>query len=123
MDLIGQEVPPFLEGRTLLEPEEINGRIIFAETDVQTYSAKCVIHEGLKYIRYEGAKRGEYLFDLSRDPLEKENLIEVNVQARENMTSKLLEFIKEREEDDEQTQKRMLTEKEIEQLKSLGYVR
>jgi len=135
LDMIGEPIPYYLSGKSLKNLmfsspgfESPFHEEIFAETG-RELSIKAVIDGSWKLIRkisIDSDRPEEYeLFNLKDDPLEKNNLLYTNPIATEYLKRRIQNWAHSQEKltklvkgDVEKT----LTQKEIEELKALGYI-
>jgi arylsulfatase A-like enzyme len=127
-EYIGQKPDPQLEGRSLLpamqgKPEYLAGRLIYAYVQRGPYRFRGILHDNWKLIMTpEGDKY--YLFDLKTDPGEKNNLANKpqETDRKLEMARQYWEFEKNSRKYEQKLVEIVFTRKELEKLKSLGYI-
>jgi len=136
LDLLGEPLPDFLLGRSmkdlLFHPATVERPFhdaVFAETREDLVLKSMIdgrwkiIHRGKEWT----LNPKEYeLYDLQEDPSEKENLIYRNPVATHYLMSKFKRWVENQKllaHFSKEGLEKELTEKEIEELKALGYIR
>ncbi len=125
----GLRAPAEIHGRSLLAPEALADRPVFAEAYTDNDLARlrprhpdsqlAVFHAGLKLIVSAGG--GEELYDLERDPEERRNLASADGAALQAVRRRLDELL-ERVPFQAKLPK-SVDPKELERLRNLGYIR
>ena len=127
-EYIGQKRDPQLEGRSLLpamkgKPGYLLGQPIYAHVQRGPYRYRGILHDNWKLIMTpEGDKY--YLFDLKTDPDEKNNLAKQPEQQdrKLEMARQYWEFEKNSRKYEQKLVEIVFTRKELEKLRSLGYI-
>jgi arylsulfatase A-like enzyme len=129
LEAAGIAVPAGLHGRSLLEPEQLDGRTVFAEAYTDSELAKLrPRHPDSQYAVFEGgfkliysAGGAEELYDLASDPQEERNLAGANGAASQALRRRLHQWI---ESVPLQVKlPKQADPKALERLRNLGYIR
>jgi len=134
LDVLGYEIPGGLQGVSLLKPGGLDDRNIISESfsarrnlrqHKRFYSIERAIFSGpMKFISSTSGKRE--LYDLSRDPEEKENIYRADDGISGKLKAELnqwLEVVKEEPSSREESVSRKKADKgALDRLKALGYI-
>lgn len=123
----GLEAPPSdgIDLRRLTGDGREGRRVVFAEHAADGGPGGAMVRTSThRYMRIANVGRavdGEYLYALSDDPEEENNLIGKGLAAEQNLARLMERWLKERKERPE-TEQRQLTEEERKKLQALGYL-
>jgi len=127
-EYIGRKPDPQLEGRSLLpamrgKEEYLVGRPIYAYVERGHIRFRCILRDNWKLIMTPRSDKF-YLFDLKTDPDEKRNLAEKaqHTDRRLEMAREYREFEKNSRKFEQKMVDMEFTRKQLEELKSLGYI-
>jgi len=137
LDRLGLPIPEGLEGTVLplAEPFRVQPRAIFAETSnpqihqpgrVRPIDLKSMVYGRTKLI-YDGVSRSAELYDLAEDPAESTDL----AASQQDRAARLLGVLEswvaqarlKREGQSTESIEELLTDEQLEELRSLGYIR
>lgn len=129
LEAAGLAVPEGLHGQSLLKPERLAGRAIFAEAYTDSELARlrprhpdsqyAVFHGDMKLIYSAGG--AEELYDLARDPSEERNLAGADGAVSQALRARLHQWIENLPL--QVKQPKQADPKALERLRNLGYIR
>lgn len=131
MDVLGYDVPQSLEGKSLRGLQDRKSRYIISESFADGKLAdahqrfqrieRAIFFENYKLIASTSGKRE--LYDLSQDPLELNNIYNVNNAMANDLTAKLENWLSTKQNEPVDLEKSKLDRVARERLKSLGYIK
>jgi arylsulfatase A-like enzyme len=129
LDVLGYEIPQGIDGQSLLRHDGSNPREVISESFPHGYLVnwhtrfrrveRAIFWGQLKFIGSTAGK--QELYDLSKDPDEKENLYETDKGASRDLEARLNQWLREVNEESGSTQ--TLDKGALDRLKSLGYIK
>ncbi len=124
LDLVGLPIPQDLSGvslKPLIEGSDFNPRPLFSEVDTISQSLRTIIEYPWKYI-FNLTTHQRMLFNLERDPGERNNLVDNQSTRAAAMHERLLSWIERAKPRWPDTNRAALTDEDRQQLRALGYI-
>lgn len=126
LEWVGLEAPAQFQGRSLIDlmaGAEQPERALISHVQNPTFESTALYKGDYKYIRTEGFHEKQYLFELSADPREKNNLATERPEIMAELEADLLAFTQHFENTQLKRKTIELTEEQKKRLRALGYLK
>ncbi|MFQ5649570.1 MAG: sulfatase [bacterium] len=126
LHLLGIEAPASFEGQSLIpliEGHEEGERVITAHLQAPSFEVVSMMREGMKFISRTGFNAGKYLFNLSVDPREQNNLIDEYPEIAAELEAELAQLDQQLKRNQHRGRQIKLTEEQKRRLRALGYLK